>query len=103
MTEERRRVDCPEQEPWPEVDVPRGWKKNPRAGKRLTRLLLLTVLISGAVTVLSAGRSEVLPVVCFLALVLLPLAGPALSGMGLGANSREASRLHTATPADIRT
>lgn len=99
MTEER----VNEVKPWPEVEAPRGWKKNPRAGQRLTRILLLTVLVSGAVTVLSAGRSEVLPVLCFLALVLLPFAGPAISGMGLGAKSRVASELHTATPADVRT
>jgi len=88
---------------WPEVEPPKGWKKNPKAGKRLTRLLLLTVLLSGGVTLLSAGKSEVLPVICFLALVLLPIVGPVLSRMGYGANYREARELHTASAPELKT
>lgn len=88
--------------PWPEVDPPKGWKKNPRAGKRLTWILLLTVAVAGGVTVFSAGRSEVLPVVCFLALVALPVAGPLLSRIGYGANYKEARELHAVTAEDLK-
>ena len=59
-------------QPWPEVDPPTGWKKNPHAGQRLSWILILTVIIAGGVTALSAGRSEVLPAICFVALVALP-------------------------------
>lgn len=81
-------------QPWPEVEPPKGWKKNPRAGKRLTWLLLLTVAVAGGVTALSAGKSEVLPVVCFLALVALPFAGPLVSRIGYGADYPEAREVH---------
>lgn len=87
---------------WPEVDQPKGWKKNPRAGKRLTWILLLTVAVAGGVTVFSAGKSEVLPVVCFLALVALPIAGPLVSRIGYGANYKEARELHTVTAEDVK-
>lgn len=88
---------------WPEVEPPKGWKKNPRAGKRLTRILLLTILVCGAVTAISAGASEVLPVICFLAIVLLPFVGPVLSRIGYGADYPAARELHTLTPADVKT
>lgn len=88
---------------WPEVELPKGWKKNPRAGKRLTRILLLTILVCGAVTVISAGRSEVLPVICFLAIVLLPFVGPVLSRIGYGADYPAARELHTITKEDVKT
>lgn len=81
-------------QPWPEVEPPRGWKKNPHAGKRLTWILLLTVVVAGGVTALSAGKSEVLPVVCFLALLALPIAGPMISRIGYGADYPEARELH---------
>lgn len=81
-------------QPWPEVEPPKGWKKNPRAGKRLTWILLLTVAVAGGVTALSAGKSEVLPVVCFLALVAMPFAGPLVSRIGYGADYPEARELH---------
>ena len=90
------------QQPWPEVDPPQGWKKNPRAGSRLTWVLLLTVIVSGGVTALSAGRSEVLPVICFLALVALPVAGPLISRIGYGADYREARELHTLTAQEAK-
>ena len=89
-------------QPWPEVEPPKGWKKNPRAGKRLTWILLLTVAVAGGVTALSAGRSEVLPAVCFLALVALPVAGPLVSRVGYGANYKEARELHTVTAEDVK-
>lgn len=88
-------------QPWPEVDPPKGWKKNPRAGQRLTWILLLTVIVAGGVTAFSAGKSEVLPVVCFLALVALPIAGPLVSRIGYGADYREARELHTVTAEDV--
>ena len=43
--------------PWPEVEPPRGWKKNPRVGQRLTWILIGTVIAAGGVTVISAGKS----------------------------------------------
>lgn len=89
-------------QPWPEVDPPKGWKKNPRAGQRLTWILLLTVAVAGGVTALSAGKSEVLPVICFLALVALPIAGPAVSRIGYGANHREAREMHTAAAEEMK-
>lgn len=92
-----------QRQPWPEVDPPKGWKKNPHAGKRLTWILILTVILAGGVTALSAGKSEVLPVICFLALVALPVAGPLVSRIGLGANYREARELHTATAQELKT
>lgn len=88
--------------PWPEVDPPEGWKQNPHAGKRLTTILLLTVVLAGGVTALSAGKSEVLPVVCFLALVALPIAGPLVSRIGYGANYKEARELHTVTAEELK-
>ncbi len=88
--------------PWPEVDPPIGWKKNPRAGQRLTWILILTVIVAGGVTLLSAGRSEVLPAICFLALVALPIAGPLVSRIGYGANYKEARELHTVTPEELK-
>ncbi|MBQ7851165.1 MAG: leucine-rich repeat domain-containing protein [Clostridia bacterium] len=88
-------------QPWPEVEPPRGWKKNPRAGKRLTWILLLTVAVAGGVTALSAGKSEVLPVVCFLALVALPFAGPIVSRIGYGADYPEARELHQVTEQEM--
>lgn len=94
MSETRR-------QPWPEVDPPKGWKKNPKAGRRLTWILLLTVIVAGGVTALSAGKSEVLPVICFLALVALPFVGPVVSRIGYGANDREARELHTVTEAEM--
>lgn len=87
---------------WPEVEPPKGWKKNPRAGRRLTNILLLTVALSGTVTLLSAGKSEVLPVICFLALVLLPFVGPLLSRRGYGSDDRQAREMHTATAEDLK-
>ena len=87
---------------WPEVELPQGWKRNPHVGQRLNWILLLTVIVAGGVTLLSAGKSEVLPAVCFLALVALPIAGPALARIGCGTNSREARELHTLTPEDAR-
>jgi hypothetical protein len=87
---------------WPEVELPQGWKRNPHVGQRLNWILLLTVIVAGGVTLLSAGKSEVLPAVCFLALVALPIAGPALARVGCGTNSREARELHTLTPEDAR-
>lgn len=87
--------------PWPEVETPKGWKKNPRAGQRLTWILLLTVAVAGGVTVLSAGKSEVLPAICFLALVALPIAGPVVSRIGYGANYKEARELHAVTAEDV--
>lgn len=88
-------------EPWPEVEPPRGWKKNPRAGKRLTWLLLLTVVVAGGVTALSAGKSEVLPVVCFLALVALPVAGPVVSRIGYGSDYPEAREVHQVAESEM--
>lgn len=88
---------------WPEVELPKGWKKNPQAGRRLTWILLLTMLVCGAVTVISAGKSEILPVVCFLAIILLPIAGPAVSRIGCGADYPAARELHTVTGADVKT
>lgn len=88
--------------PWPEVDPPEGWKQNPHAGKRLTTILLLTVVLAGGITALSAGRSEILPVVCFLALVALPIAGPLVSRIGYGSNYKEARELHTVTAEELK-
>lgn len=87
--------------PWPEIDIPQGWKKNPRAGTRLTRILLLTLAAALAVTALSAGRSEVLPVICFLAILALPVAGPAAARIGCGTNSRETRELHMLTEREL--
>lgn len=87
---------------WPEVELPKGWKKNPRSGKLLTRILLMTILVCGAVTFISAGRSEVLPVICFLAIVLLPFVGPVLSRIGYGADYPAARELHTVTREDVK-
>ncbi len=89
--------------PWPEVEPPRGWKKNPHAGQRLSWILILTVIVAGGVTALSAGKSEVLPAVCFLALVALPFAGPLVSRIGLGANYKEARELHTLLTEEMQT
>lgn len=87
--------------PWPEVDPPTGWKKNPKAGNRLTWILLLTVIVAGGVTAFSAGKSEVLPVICFLALVALPFVGPVVSRIGHGANYKETRELHTVTESEL--
>ena len=88
--------------PWPEVEPPKGWKKNPRVGNRLTWILIGTVIVAGGVAVLSAGKSEVLPAVCFLALVALPVAGPALSRIGCGVDTPETRSRHTVTAADVK-
>ena len=88
--------------PWPEVDPPVGVKKNPRAGKRETWILLLTVLVAGGVTALSAGRSEVLPVICFLALVALPFAGPVIARLGYGAGGVAAREVYRATSGEVK-
>lgn len=64
------RQEIIEPKAWPEVEAPKGWKKNPRAGRLLTWILLLTVLVCGVLIVVSAPFSEVLPMVCFVALVL---------------------------------
>lgn len=88
--------------PWPEVEPPKGWKKNPRVGQRLTWILIGTVIVAGGVTALSAGKSEVLPAVCFLALVALPFAGPAISRIGCGANTPEARTMHTVTAEEVK-
>lgn len=88
--------------PWPEVEPPKGWKKNPHAGQRLTWILILTVAVAGGVTALSAGKSEVLPAICFLALVALPIAGPLVSRIGYGANYRESREMHTATAEEMK-
>lgn len=88
--------------PWPEVEPPKGWKKNPHAGRRLTWILIGTVIVAGGVTALSAGKSEILPVICFLALVALPIAGPLVSRIGYGANYREAREMHTATAEEMK-
>ena len=87
---------------WPEVEIPKGWKKNPRAGQRLTWFLVLTVLISTIIMVISAPTSELLPMVCFLALVLLPFSGTALTRIGFGTNYREVRELHTIVDADVK-
>ena len=42
-----------------------------------------------------------LPVICFLALVALPFAAPALSRIGCGTDTPETRTLHTATAADV--
>lgn len=88
---------------WPEVEPPKGWKKNPKAGRLLTWILLGTVLVCGTVAVVSASTSEVLPMLCFVALVLLPFAGPAAARIGYGTNYREAREMHRVTPADVQT
>lgn len=88
-------------QPWPEVDPPKDWKKNPHAGQRLSWILILTVIVAGGVTALSAGRSEVLPAICFVALVALPFAGPLVSRIGYGANYREAREMHEVTAGEM--
>lgn len=88
---------------WPEVEMPKGWKKNPKAGKRMTWLLLLTIAVCGTVTAISAGRSEFLPVVCFIAIVALPFVGPVLSRVGYGADAPAYRELHTVTKEDVKT
>lgn len=89
--------------PWPEVEPPRGWKKNPRIGQRLSWILILTVIVAGGVTVLSAGRSEVLPAVCFVALVALPFVGPAVSRLGMGGGDWQAQEVHAVTSRELTT
>lgn len=84
--------------PWPEVEVPKGWKKNPGMSSRMAWISLLTLLIAGSMIILTAGRSEFLPMVFFLILVLLPL----FARWGQGANYKESRELHTVTDKDVK-
>lgn len=88
--------------PWPEVEVPKGWKKNPKVAARVTWISVLTLVIAGALIILTAGRSDFLPMVFFLALVLVPFVGPAAARWGQGANYKENREMHTVAQEDVK-
>lgn len=84
--------------PWPEVDVPKGWKKNPGMSRKTTWIALLTLIIAGGMIIFTAGRSDFLPMVFFLILILMPL----IARWGQGANYKESRELHTVTDKDVK-
>ena len=84
--------------PWPEVEVPKGWKKNPGMSRKMAWISLLTLLIAGSMIIFTAGRSEFLPMVFFLILIMLPL----FARWGQGANIKESRELHTVTDRDVK-
>lgn len=88
--------------PWPEVEVPKGWKKNPRIQSRATWVSLLALVIAGGMIIFTGSESEFVAMIFFVALLLVPMIGTIAARWGVGMNYRESRELHTVDERDVK-